>query len=260
MSNFYPPDVRPYELAQRIPAIIPANAAVRAWTLPDGSTASDLAKWIAAWEWAGYGWNIQAGLATTPITFAGAYDADAPDLFVHVPLGYAFIPTVIEVTFEAVGTESTMEIMALASPEGDSSATGTAATVANKRVGAGTPGTGASHSAGITATGAIDAAGITDPNVSGAFTFWRKQRPLTDTVATTENDRNELNWQWVAGRDGFPPLIIGSPAGTAGSAAAGASLSVYAASQAGTGFIICEGLIFPPALAADLFGASGGVV
>ncbi|OGT54345.1 MAG: hypothetical protein A3E01_15380 [Gammaproteobacteria bacterium RIFCSPHIGHO2_12_FULL_63_22] len=220
------------------------------WFLPDGSLVASLDLWAAAWIWAGYGFNIQAGLATTPITFAGAYDADAPDLFVHIPNGYAFIPLEIEVTFEAVGTESTMEIMALASPEGDSSATvtgGALATVANMRV-------GSSITSGVTASGGVDAAGITDPNVTGSFTFWRAQRPLTDTVATTENDRHDLNFRWNHRQNGAPPVILGSPAGTLGSAAAGGSLSVYAASQAGTGFIIVNAIILPPTLAQVMFG------
>lgn len=237
------------ELVTRTPSPVAEGAFVnRPWYLPDGSQVNDLDLWVNAWIWAGYGYNFQFGLASTPITFAGAYDADAPDAFIHVPLGIALIPTHIEVTFEAVGTESTMEIMALASPEGDSSATGTAATVSNKKV-------GAANNSGVTATGAIDAAGITDPNVTGAFTFWRKQRPLTDTVATGENDRHELNWEWGYKNQGPPPLIKGSPAGTLGSAAAGASLSVYANSQAGTGFIIVEGLVFPSSLADIMFGS-----
>lgn len=240
------------DIAKRIPELVAAGNFQKGWVLPDGSRVQDFNFWVNAWIWAGYGFNFQAGLATTPITFAGAYDADAPDFFAHIPLGIAVIPTKIEVTFEAVGTESTMEIMALASPEADPSATitgGALATGNNKRVGCATP-----H--GLTVSGGVDAAGITDPNVSGAFTFWRKQRPLTDTVATTENDRNELNWVWNYLNDGPPPLIIGSAAGIGGSAAAGASLSVYASSQAGTGFIIVEALVFPAAIAELLFGTT----
>ena len=231
-------------------ALLAEGGSQTPWFQPDGSqVVYGSPGWVLAMQNAGYAYIANAGAQSTPITFAGAFDATAPDAYFYVPNGVTILPYEIEVIYEAVGTESTMEIMALASPEGDSSATGTAATVANKRV-------GHSNDHGLTVTGAIDAAGITDPNVTGAFTFWRKQRPLTDTVATGENDRNELNWRYSYKDDGPPPLIIGSAAGTLGSAAAGASLSVYAASQAGTGFIICEALVFPPTVAELLFGAT----
>ena len=174
-----------------------------------------LDKWLTD----GHGFIVNGGIGSTVITFAGAYDADAPDFFLHVPASTCVIPARIEVIFEAVGTESTMEIIGLASNTGDSTATGTAATIKSLR-------TDASTSSLCTATVAIDAAGITDPNAGNFFEFWKFQRPLTDTVATGENDRNPLVFTWTAFTDGPPPII-----------ANGGSLSVYAASQAGTGFI-----------------------
>ena len=182
-------------------------------------TREQLEKWMAH----GYGWAANGGVGTTPITFAGAYDADAPDLFLHVPAGTTVIPFSIRVVYDAVGTEATMEIIGLASSTGDSSATGTAVTPKPLRTD--NPGSQASL---CTATVAVDAAGITDPNAGTFYEFWRFARPLTDTVATTENDRWPLVFTWNAYVDGPPPII------------AGGSLSVYAASQAGTGFIIAQ--------------------
>lgn len=250
MTNAWIPALRNPEDVVRVPSPTSVGGARHPWRLPDGSTVNDFGLWANAWIWAGYGFVIESGLGTSPITFAGAYDADAPDQFVSVPNRYVLMPLTHQVTFEAVGTESTMEIMALASPQQDSSATitgGAAATVSNMKPGgstsmfSGTSGTGL-----IYAVGAVDAAGITDPNVTGAYTYWRKQRPLTDTVASGENDRNELNWDWSAFRDGPPPPI--------GAMGLGGSFSIYCASQAGTGFIVTQALAFPPDIAAALFG------
>ena len=173
------------------------------------------------------------GRGSTVITFAGAYDADAPDFFIHVPTGITIIPVRIEVIYEAVGTESTMEIIALASSTGDETATGTAvsqANIMNLR-------TDRPFVSACTVTVAIDAAGITDPNAGNYIEFWKFQRPLTDTVATTENDRNPLVFTWSALSDGPAPVIVAG--------ASGASLSVYAASQAGTGFITVTWIELP---------------
>ena len=182
---------------------------------------------------AGYGYCANAGKGSSPITFAGVYDADAPDMYFYVPSSVVLIPLSIEVIFEAVGTESTMEIIALASSTADSSATvtgGAAVTPVNLRLDK----TGAGN---CTVSYGVDAAGITDPNAGRYFEFWKYQRPLTDTVATTENDRLPLVFRWRAFVDGPPPFIYTS---------SDASLSIYAASQAGTGFITVTYLEVPP--------------
>ena len=172
----------------------------------------------------GYGYVVNGGVGTTPITFAGAYDADGPDFNLHIPSLTTVIPTGITVLYDAVGTEATMEILALASNTGDSTATGTAATPKNLHI-------GSANTSNCTATVAVDAAGVTDPNAGSFFEFWRNGRPLTDTVATTENDRHELRWSWSVWNDG--PLVT-----IDGNASGGSCLAVYCASQAGTGFII----------------------
>uniref|UniRef100_A0A6M3K4E1 Uncharacterized protein n=1 Tax=viral metagenome TaxID=1070528 RepID=A0A6M3K4E1_9ZZZZ len=188
------------------------------WAGRDGALVTQ--NWLTAKTLEGKVFGVNGGAGSTVITFAGAYDADAPDLHIHIPYGTTIIPVYLEVIFEAVGTEATMEIIALASSTGDSSVTGTASTIRNMRIGGG--------ASGCTATAAVDAAGCTDPNAGSYLEFWKYQRPLTDTVATTENDRLPLVFTWSA-LTNPTPIIVGSSTGSA--------LAVYAASQAGTGFI-----------------------
>lgn len=194
------------------------------------------ADWLLARAMEGRAFGINGGSASTPITFAGAYDADAPDAHIHVPYGTTIVPYAINVCYEAVGTEVTMEIIALASSTGDSSATGTAATIKPLRL-------DAPVTSNCTATVAIDAAGITDPNAGTFFEFWRFMRPLTDTVASGENDRLPLVFSWAAFRDTPPPMIVGT-------ATTGACLAVYATSQAGTGFITVQWVEVPSTMIA----------
>ena len=165
--------------------------------------------------------TVNSGTGTAPATFAGAYVATTPDVYIYVPLGTTIIPLKIRVLYEAVGTESTMEIVATASVTGDSSAGGTGLTVYPYRL-------DNPRSSVCTATAAGT---VTSPNSGTFFDFWRYMRPLTDTVATTENDRHALVFEWSALND-IPPYIVGTTAGTGGSC-----LALWAASQAGTGFI-----------------------
>jgi hypothetical protein len=200
--------------------LVDASGAVGSlWAGRDGSLITQ--PWLLAKTLQGRVFGVNGGAGSTVITFAGAYDADAPDLHIHVPFGTTIIPVYLEVVFEAVGTESTMEIIGLASSTGDSSVTGTAATIRNMRIGGG--------GSACKATAAVDAAGCTDPNAGEYIEFWKYQRPLTDTVASGENDRPALVFKW-SGLESPAPVIVGTASG-------GSCLAVYAASQAGTGFI-----------------------
>ncbi|MEA3484019.1 MAG: hypothetical protein U9R65_18935, partial [Pseudomonadota bacterium] len=67
-----------------------------------------------------------------------------------------------------------------------------------------------------------------DPNAGNFIEFWREQRPLADTVATGENDRQTLKFGWSALQHPAP-VIVGTSSGSA--------LAVYGTAQAGTGFI-----------------------
>lgn len=181
-------------------------------------TAPTMHQWVAD----GRVFTVNSGTGTAPATFAGAYVATTPDLYVYVPLGTTIIPLAIRVLYEAVGTESTMEIVATASVTGDSSAGGTGLTIYPMRL-------DNPRSSVCTATAAGT---VTSPNSGTFFDFWRYMRPLTDTVATGENDRHALVFEYSALKDGPAPYIVGTTAGTGGSC-----MAIWAASQAGTGFI-----------------------
>src|SRR3990167_7653943 len=88
------------------------------------------ADWFLARSLEGRLFGANSGVGTTPVTFAGAYDADAPDLHVDVPSGTLIVPCYIMVKYEAIGTESELEVIGLASATGGT-ATGTALTVRN---------------------------------------------------------------------------------------------------------------------------------
>lgn len=164
---------------------------------------------------------INNGTGTAPATFAGAYVATTPDVYVYVPLGTTIIPLWINVMYEAVGTESTMEIVATASVTGDSTAGGTGLTIYPYRL----------DNPRASVCTATAGGTVTSPNSGTFFDFYREMRPLTDTVATGENDRNELRFKWSA-LEAPAPYVVGTTAGTGGSCVA-----IWAASQAGTGFI-----------------------
>ena len=177
---------------------------------------------VQQWVQDGRVFTINSGTGTAPATFAGAYVATTPDVYVYVPLGTTIIPLAIRVLYEAVGTESTMEIVATASVTGDSSAGGTGLTIYPMRL----------DNPRASVCTATAAGTVTSPNSGTFFDFWRFMRPLTDTVATTENDRNPLVFEYSAIKDGPAPYIVGTTAGTGGSC-----MAIWAASQAGTGFI-----------------------
>lgn len=177
------------------------------------------ADWFMARALEGRMFSANSGVDTTPATHAGVYDANGPDYHIHVPAGTLIVPCYIGVKYEAIGTESEMEVIALASSTGDSSVTGTGLTIMNMRM-------DAPVASLCTATGAVAAAGVTDPNAGNFIEFWRAGHPLADTPATGENDRAEHVYEWKSGEMGFAPVIPGA-----------GSLSVYATGQAATGFI-----------------------
>jgi len=183
---------------------------------PDG--AAYVENRMEGWVRKGLVFTANAGTATTPITFAGAYDADGPDLVVDVPDGTSIIPLFLSVTYEAVGTTLLLETFASASGTLGAVVTGTAVTPRSMRVG------GGGGSTNCTVNSAIDAAGCTVQ--SGALVeFARNGYQLAEDMAATE-DWATRTFTWAAGRDGPGPLVVGD-----------GSVFVHAASQAGTGFI-----------------------
>ena len=227
-------------------ALLAEGGSQTPWFQPDGSqVVYGSPGWVLAMQNAGYAYIANAGAQSTPITFAGAFDATAPDAYFYVPNGVTILPYEIEVIYEAVGTESTMEPIALASPIGDSTAAvtgGALVTPRNQKI-------GSPLTSGLTVSGGVDASGITTPVGAGAYDFWKNQRPLTDTVATGENDRHELVFRWNGITSGMPIIQ--------GQVSTGSCLAIYAASQAGTGFITVKWLEFATTEAVKMFGAVG---
>ncbi len=191
----------------------------------DGAVFS--ANWFLAKALEGRAFGANSGVGSTPVTHAGAYDADGPDFHLHVPSTAVVIPTYIMVKYEAIGTESEMEVIGLASATGDSSVTGTALTVYNLRM-------DAPQATLCTATGAVDGAGVTDPNAGNRIEFWRRGHNLADTTGSGENDRPERVYEWKAGETATPPIVVG-----------GGAIAVYATGQAATGFITVEWVELP---------------
>jgi hypothetical protein len=154
------------------------------------------------------------GTATTPVVSTGAFVATTPDIHILVPSSVVAIPIAVSVKYEAIGTESEMEVVALASSIA-AVATGTALTVQNLRMDAPIASLCTAFGEATVATG-----------YSGNFAeFWRRGHNLADTPATTENDRHEHVYHWNIGDAGYAPVVAG-----------GGSLAVWAASQAASGF------------------------
>lgn len=63
---------------------------------------------------AGFGYVIQGGSLTTPITGNGAYVSTTPDMDILVPTDKAFIPLVVNVGYETIGTSLLLEVIVLA--------------------------------------------------------------------------------------------------------------------------------------------------
>lgn len=184
------------------------------------------ADWFLARAMEGRMFGVNIGAGTTPVTGNGALVTTTPDLHLYVPTTVAVIPAQIVVKYEAIGTESEMEVVALASKTADSAVTGTALTIYNMRM-------DAPVASLCTATRTVTA-GLTDPAAGNRLEFFRAGHPLADTPATTENDRNEHVYKWAAMTNGVPPIIYGD-----------GSLSLWAASQAATHFIFFSWVELP---------------
>lgn len=201
------------------PTIITGGGAawLAAWGTPDGAMhVDDRVQGLVS---AGRVFTANAGTATSPITFAGPYDADGPDLVVDVPTGTAIMPLFLSVYYEAVGTTLLLETFASASGTlGIVGASGTNVTPRSLRVG------GGGASSNCTVDGAVDAAGCT-AQTGNLVEFARSGYELAEAMAATE-DWATRKFSWSAGQDGPAPLVIGD-----------GSIFVHASSQAGTGFI-----------------------
>jgi len=162
------------------------------------------------------------GTASSPITFAGAYDADGPDFVIDVPLNTTIVPLVIDIHYETVGTSLLLEAFASISNSlaGTCTVTGGAAvTPVNIRTGSG-------RKSGCSVNSAVDAAGCTAQTGNVYELPFRRGFELAEAMAATEPGWPERSWKWSAKQDGIYPIMDGE-----------SSLFIHCASQAGTGFI-----------------------
>lgn len=171
-----------------------------------------------ALAYAGEVFVANSGTATTAVTFAGAYDADGPDMTIDVPSGTTIIPLLIEVHYESVGTTLLQQCIASVSNTLAAVTAGTAITPVNLR-------TNVATGSGCTVYGSVDAAGCTVQS-GRIYQFMRHGFQIAEDMAATEPGWPEKTWKWSAKESGIYPILVGE-----------SSLFIHAEAQAGTGFI-----------------------
>ena len=186
----------------------------------DGAMVS--ADWLTAMALEGRCFGCNTGTGTSPDTFNPAYTDGQQDLYLPVPSGTTIIPVFIEVCFEDTGSADVMDVVAVASSTYDDATTEHSnPTVYNMRM-------DAPHTSAITAMAVISSGGTAC--LAGNFIeFWRGVAGKAEDAFTGHaTPTNELvtRTAWNVKDSLVPPVIVGE-----------GSLSVYASSQAGIGFI-----------------------
>jgi hypothetical protein len=185
------------------------------WGLKDGALVT--VRWDIAQGLDGRVFVANGGSATTPITWAGAYDADAPDIAIDVPAGTTILPLSIQAHLESAGA-ALSEFICLASPTSVGTVTYTGGALVTPRC----TRISDQRTSQCKAYAAVDAAGCTDPNTAGSFEFFRTGYPTDPDVTLAPTP----NYYWSMMRDGPCVKIIGP-----------GSLCAYVG-NAGTGFWI----------------------
>lgn len=175
---------------------------------------------VAGLSAAGRVFIANAGTVTTPITFgAGTIDEAEFDLHVAVPANKVIIPLEIQLHMEAFGTTAIFEYLA-AWGTGSTVGAGTSITPRNTNL-------QSSDASACT----ITAAATTTSGVALANDreFWRGgvQKIITVGTVTEEGSKEESKYMWSWKDSGVLHLVGPS-----------AQLGIFAAAQAGTGFII----------------------
>lgn len=177
------------------------------------------ADWVLARVAEGRVFAANAGTLTAPITFgAGALDSTEYDLFVSVPSGTTIGILELEVHMETFGTDAIMEILGISGTGGTTGA-GTSITVRNLRTDAPFT-TNCTVTAAATATSGVAITGVE---------FFREGRARVKTITTfgsTGGPTQQQHFKWNHKDSGYLPIVVGA-----------GQVGVYAASQAGTGFI-----------------------
>ena len=179
--------------------------------------------WLTAKAIEGKVFAAHVGLMTTPTTFSPTIDAAMPDLLVTVPSGTTIIPVYLSVGFEDTGAAQVLDVFACASSVYDNSVTGTANVIQNMRTDKPVGGSQCTAYSVVTANG-------TDPESGNYVEFWRPLAGFGEDGfnGSTAPTNNQVSFsKWSIGDCVVPPVIVGN-----------GSLNVYAAAQAGTGYIV----------------------
>ncbi len=184
--------------------------------LRDGTVG--VADWIALLSLEGRVITANAGTATTPITFgAGGLDTTEFDLHVAVPSGAVIIPLELMVSFDTVGTALLLEVV-MTSGKGSTAGAGTTITPVSSN-----PNTGFVSACTVTAASTATSGVYPTSEVDEIF---HGGRQLAIDIATVGQIREQETWRWFAKDSGILKVVGPS-----------AQLVVFAAAQAGTGFI-----------------------
>lgn len=194
------------------------------------------AGWLQAKAQEGRVFVANSSKVTAVTTFgAGSISSDEIDLMVSVPAATTIIPIEIRVKMEAFGNTAIFECMASTGTGGALSTTAsdyTAITPTNLR-------TDAPYTSACTIAAAHDS-GTPTYMTANITEFWRDglMQAWTQTSASAGTTYIPQTFVWNALREGVFPICVGA-----------SQLAIFAASQAGTGFIT---LIYVEIPSADL--------
>lgn len=180
---------------------------------------------------AGYGYVLNGGVQTTPITGAGAYVSTTPDMDIQVAEDRAFIPLVILAQAETIGTVTPLEIIATVGTGGTFATGGTAIVAKNMDTSKG-------NSSGLLCQSPASSAVLM---TGAAHDIWRHGVPnvsvKTDSGTVSVKD-HPFQFKYSAREEGFYHILKSSASGLA-------RLNVWVAHQAMTCFIIVKGVSVP---------------
>lgn len=167
---------------------------------------------------------------TDPGTFgAGGIDGTEFDWLMGIPATVVVIPLRIKAIPEAVGTIAALDFLAIYGIGGVAGANSVAVTPRNMRRG------GPASSCAVATV--ADAAGTALTSVQGTI-----DRSGGTHITGAAGDQPILDREWVAGVNGYAPLIDGAGAVPAAGTplATNGQLAVFLSAQAATGFILVQ--------------------
>ncbi len=223
-------DVKQIGNGRTFPLVVSEGAELGRWQNRLGAGLTQ--ELVQALVQAGYGYQIQAGSASTPIASAGAYVATTPDLDILVPADKAFIPLLVACQYETIGTVAVVEML-VAAGIGGAQGTGTATTPTNMDTSLG-------NNSGLTCLGHTSTATLM---TVGLTEIWRDGQTVGITKTTgnaTGTIADPTRFVYRAKDEGFYHIVRGNASGNA-------RLNVWTCAQAPNTFIIVKGLVVPVA-------------